>query len=290
MSHRILRSEKCDWQSPYRSGGRLELMETNYDGRRWYRIIAVGPEMKDNFLQFGIPTNVDHIENLEDAEDLFEDIIKGPNKRDNLTVSKFWSLKKKEGRLRGHTPNLYLDDNLKVGGETVAGCVQSGSSIKDWAGPGGIISLNAKIIREKTKRENISEEAAWNSTIRHEFKHFDDHLQGLDKSDEIEAIHEGFEASLESGAEVDRRIIVARLMGYGVDDDRAVDLQEKWKKEWKRKYDDFCIQESNPNVMYLENSWMDAMGRAICEDEERNLSDEDLAKVRGLWDEDDKEE
>ena len=289
MPYRMLRSEKCDWQSPYRSGGRLELMEMAYDGRRWYRMIAVGPEMKDNFLQFGIPTNIDHIRNLEDAEDLFEDILKGPNNKGNLTVSRFWSSEKQEGRLQGHTPNLYMDNDLKVNGETVVGCVQSGDSIKTWAGPGGIVILNPKGIKTKANREKISEEAAWNGTIRHEFKHFNDHFQGI-RSDEIEALHEGFEASLESGAEIDRRLIVAKLMRYGVDGYRAVDLQEKWKKEWAKKYDDFCIQETNPNLMYLENPWMDAMGRAIREDEERDLSDEDLAKVRGLWDKNDEEE
>ena len=289
MSRLILRSEKCNWQSPFRSGGSLELMKMEYDGKQWYKIIAVGPEMKDNFLNFGIPTNIDHIEFLEDATDLFDDILSGPNSRGNLSVSKFWSEKSRNGLL-GHTSNVYIDNNLCVGEETVTGCVQTGDSVKRWAGPGGIISLNAKSIKEKAKRLGISEEAAWNYTIRHEFKHFDDHLKGREKSDESEAVHEGFEAMLESGAEIDARVIMAYLKRYDIESSWATKMVKKWVREWEKKYSDFCFHGEDSNVMYLETPWLNVIGCDISHDEERDLSDEDLARERGLWNDEDEEE
>ena len=240
MSHLVLRSEKSQWESPYRNGGWLELMEINYDGRRWYRIIAVGPEMKDNLIRFGFPTNIDHIEFLEDAEDVFESLRRGPNSNGDLRIPMFLGDLERSGKIEGRTPNLYIDNDLQEKGEGVVGIVRSGGVIDKLAGPGGIVSLNAKKIRDKFRSWNVSEEAAWNSTIKHEFKHFSDHLQYAGdmtkKSDETIAVKVGIEAMLESGAEISMIVMRSHLLSYGLTETQASENVRRWIKEWSEKY------------------------------------------------------
>lgn len=284
MSHRILRSEKCQWESPCRSGGRLELMETDYDGKRWYRVVAVGPEMKDNLVRFGLPANIDHIKTLEEALEIFEEYLNGPENGER------WDISGISHDIEGFIPNIYFDESIEEAAQTETSI--SGRTEK-WSGPGGIMSFSPKNVREFAKSWKVSEKDAWNNVINHEFKHFEDNINrrsfvdALPFEGEKDAIHEGAESMLKGGAEVNVFFIVRHMMSYGADEKEAWNIVKQWMHSWKDKYPDFVFD--SPNI-FLGDAMVDELGRDILYGETRDLSDEDLARRRGLWNEEDESE
>jgi hypothetical protein len=256
-------------------------MEIKHDGRKWYRVIAIGPEMKDNLVRFGLPTNVDHVRTLEGAMEIFEEYLDGPDGEGRWDISGILSQD-----VKGFTPNLYFDESISEAAQTETSV--SGNTER-WSGPGGIVSFNPQNMKVLAKSWKVSERDAWNNATRHEFKHFEDNIKGISSGSfegEKNAIHEGMESMLEGGAEFEVSSIVRHLMSYGADKKEAWNIVKQWISLWMKKYPDFVLE--YPTI-FLRDATVNALGRDILQDETRDLSDEDLARRKGLWNEEDEE-
>jgi hypothetical protein len=329
MGHIVLKSESFQWNERINTlnsmkDSRLELFQINYDNHQWYRIVAVGSWAKDAFETYNYPTNIDHIEGRQEADKLFEFLIKGSIPAgfhgDYETFSKI-HIPAVEEKLDGWTPNIYfekLEGSLgqvsrkgyesssddayykyakrinkpirKINGQT---CV-----LNKWAGSGGIASFDLDKI---DKNERTGQDDDWRRVVTHEFKHMDQNRLDQDlgrKQSEAEAVYRSFEASLSEGDSVykdqvlDKLLSCARIKAEDLADSRwASALVSSWMELWRREYPDHEVVLSDdpnpPEILGLVHKISHEMDEEITVlFNNEDLSDQEVAERMGLWDPD----
>lgn len=282
MGRVILRSENFQWDEQIDTfnsmeDSRLELFQINYDNHQWYRIVAVGPWAKDAFESYNYPTNIDYIKKRQEADKLFEFLIKG-----SLPTGFCgdYEIPAVEEKLDGWTPNIYFEklDSSVLGQVKRKGYESSPNDafyeyakrvnkpireikgqtwlLNKWAGSDGIASFDLDKIDEN---ERTGRDDDWRRVVTHEFKHMDQNRLDQDlghKQKEAEAVRSSFEASLSEGDSVykkqvlDKLLVCAGIKAEDIVDSRwAVALVSSWMELWRREYPDHEVVLSNNPIL-----------------------------------------
>ena len=259
--HRRIITKKCDWGRdrngvPYRKGGALTLSEFQYDdGNEGYRITATGLDMMDNFRRNQYPTNID-LKNMtqKEAMNIYEELLTGPSRE--------LSKKVRTGELEGWSPNLY-------GGQyeegKVAQTINSPFLSKSVIGGDGIFAMDPDLIREETKRRNMSEDQLIKNIVAHEFDHQEKNRINRqllmvnnqkekifdDREKEIIASKKGAEAMLKGGYTVNTEYLIDSLMLYKhlLNFPEVLEIVSSWMKEWSDEYEDLLIVSTGQDVL-----------------------------------------
>jgi len=241
--NKLLISGKPELKNFYYKGSRvlgsselLKLFEVEIDGRLWYKIVAIGPTLQKYYRKLGVPTNIDHIDSYEEALSIYEILLKGSYP--SGLVSKL-----EKGTLVGFTPNVYLDESIRTLGK-----VQPPFKELPWlSGQGGVMSINPTRIKAFALSNNIPESVAFTKTIKHEFKHMDDLIRGVDIEDpgfEVGATKIGWESVLEEDVPIKFNLILNSLAAHkSIGFFNAWDKANEWEGEWNNKYPGLVIKD-----------------------------------------------